>query len=84
MSARREVRVGDRVRIGKGRRRFTVVAIYRPVSWWLGEALDVDALRSGLEVATIVESGGRHAYASPKSKRRGKGRRVELARLVRA
>lgn len=83
MSACREVRVGDRVRIGKGRRRFTVVAIYRPVTWWLSDREAAEPVAPGTR-ATIVESGGRHAYASPKSRRRGKGRRVELARLVRA
>lgn len=83
MSARREVRVGDRVTLGKSRRRFTVVAIYRPVSWWLSDREAAVAAEPGTR-ATIVERGGRHAYASPKSKRRGQGRRVDLARLVRA
>ena len=79
MSARREVSVGDRVTVGKRRRRFVVVAIVRPPEWWTGSPRAAPP-----SVAVIVERSARHAYAAPKSKRRGQGRRVPLAKLVRS
>jgi hypothetical protein len=74
----REVKLGDRVTIGKGRTRYTVVAIVRG-------ALSVERLGPEListhsvAAAILARHGGRYW----RGKARGKGRAVALDRLVR-
>ena len=84
MSARREVRVGDRVTIGKRRRRFTVVAIFRPVDHWIGAA-DERLPLAPPTVALVLEHHARHAYrrAPLPGEAGAKPRRVPLAKLAR-
>jgi hypothetical protein len=74
----REVTLGDRVTIGKGRARYTVVAIIRG-------ALSVERIGPGLIESRSIASGvlarnGGHYW---RGKARGRGRVVALARLVR-
>lgn len=76
----RELRVGDRVTIGKGRTRYTVVVIVRGVAHYLpGFGAIADALHERAAVAVLV----RNARSYWRGKARGRGRRVPLAKLSR-
>lgn len=78
----RELRVGDRVTIGKGRTRYTVVVIVRAFAL---EYLDADyeaeasAAYRRAAVAVLV----RNARSYWRGNARGRGRRVPLAKLSR-
>lgn len=77
----RELRLGDRVTISKGRTRYTVVVIVRGAKIsWLPE-FDALGVREHwrADVAVVV----RNARSYWRGKARGKGRRVALDRLVR-
>ena len=76
----RELRVGDRVTIGKGRTRYTLVVIVRPAAGYLRDWGDVAAAeRERASVGVVV----RNARTYWRGKARGRGRRVPLAKLSR-
>lgn len=76
----RELRVGDRVTIGKGRTRYTLVVIVRPTGFHLlGYGLEADAAVRSASVGVVVRNAGTYW----RGKTRGRGRRVPLAKLSR-
>lgn len=76
----RELRVGDRVTIGKGRTRYTLVVIVSAfVHYHPGYGLEADAAVRSARVGVVV----RNARTYWRGKARGRGRRVPLAKLSR-
>lgn len=72
----RELRVGDRVTIGKGRTRYTLVVIIRGGGYMMRDGIVVSRYEEG---AVLV----RNARTYWRGKARGRGRRVPLAKLSR-
>lgn len=73
----RELRVGDRVTIGKGRTRYTIAAIIRGAHY--EATVDGEVAYSHKTTAVLV----RNARTYWRGNARGRGRRVPLAKLSR-